>query len=105
MSFVLCQLKLKKRQIRQSVFTLLVFFASFFSHSEHFTQVEFEALTTFEQHDCHLCQQGIDSPPAPLELKPAKEHVFCIANTHHVSVILAPTHYIYPLLRAPPSFL
>jgi len=105
MSFALSQLKLKKRQIHQSVFTLLVFFASFFAHSEHFTQVEFEAQTTFEQHDCHLCQQGIDSPPAPLELKPAKEHIFCITSTHQVSVILARADYVYPLLRAPPSFL
>jgi len=105
MQHVISQYQLKKRQIRQCVLTLLVFFASFFSHSEHFTQIEFEALTTFEQHDCHLCQQGVDSPPAPLELKPAKENVFCIISTNPVSVILASANYVSPQLRAPPSFL
>jgi len=102
MSFVLSQLKLKKRQIRQSVFTLLVFFASFFAHSEHFAEVEFDALSTFELHDCHLCQHGIDSPPAPLKLIAAKENIFCIADTDQQSALLIPASYVYPLLRAPP---
>lgn len=105
MSFALSQFKLNKRQVRQSVFTLLVFFASFFAHSEHFAEVEFDALSAFELHDCHLCQQGIDSPPAPLVLTPAKDHIFCLNNSHHISVMLASADYVYPPLRAPPTSL
>ncbi len=105
MDFVFSQLKLKKRQVRQSVFTLLVFFASFFAHGAHFAEFEFDALTTFELHDCHLCQQGIDSPPGPLALIPAKELTFCLTSTHGISVVLPPANYVYPPLRAPPTSL
>jgi len=102
MEIGLSQHQLKKRQIRQSVLTLLVFFASFFAHGEHFAEVEFDALTTFELHDCHLCQHGIDSPPAPLKLIATKENIFCIADADLQSVLLTPASYVYPLLRAPP---
>jgi hypothetical protein len=105
MSIVLSQIKLKKRQIRQSVLMLLVFFAAFFAHSQHVAQVNFDALSTFEQHDCHLCQQGIDSPPAPLALKSAKETIFFIADSLYVTTAFVKANYVYPLLRAPPTFL
>jgi hypothetical protein len=105
MTLALLPLQLKNRQIRQSVFTLLVFLASFFAHSGHFAQVEFDAVSTFEMHDCNLCQQGIDSPPAPLALLHAKESTYCLIGCHHSDVKLVCTNYVSPPLRAPPSLL
>jgi len=99
------QAQLKNRQIHQSVLTLVLFLVTFFAHSGHFTQVDSDTLSTFELHDCNLCQQGIDSPPAPLVLNPVNETVFFIENTQHDSVMLFPLSYVYPPLRAPPTFL
>jgi len=100
MNFALSQLQINKRQIRQSVLTLLLFCATLFVHSEHYAQVEFDAFANFEQHDCNLCQQGIDSPPSPLRLYPISSG---ITNFNKVRIIS--TAYVYPPLRAPPSLL
>ncbi len=96
---------LGSRQIHQSILALLIISIFFFSHSEHFTQVEFDASSTFDKHDCHVCQQGIDSPPASLEVKQARERLLFIISAYRISAILTFPDYIYPLLRAPPSFL
>jgi len=96
------QNQFKKRQFRQSALTLLVFFVTFFAHSEHFAQAELDKYSAFELHDCHLCQQGLDSPPAPIQLKPVKNIVFSNDTLLLSSVILVTVSYVYPLLRAPP---
>jgi hypothetical protein len=105
MNRTLPQAPLQNRQIRQSIFTLVLFLVTFFAHSEHFTQVETDSFSAFELHDCNLCQQGIDSPPAAIELNPVNEIVFFLDDTQHANVILYPNNYVFQRLRAPPTFL
>ncbi|GAW94487.1 MULTISPECIES: hypothetical protein [Colwellia] len=99
------QLKINKRKIRQGVITLLLFCATFFSHSEHFTQVDFDAFANVASHDCHLCQQGLDSPPSSIRLYPVATSIARLNNVRIISVVLAAPAYINPPLRAPPSSL
>ncbi|WP_057832688.1 hypothetical protein [Colwellia sp. TT2012] len=107
MNFTLakCQLKIYKRKIRQGVITLLLFCATFFAHSEHFTQVDFDAFLNIASHDCHLCQQGIDSPPSSIRLYPVVTSIARLNKIRIISVVLAALAYIIPPLRAPPSSL
>ncbi|NQZ25868.1 MAG: hypothetical protein HRT55_06080 [Colwellia sp.] len=99
------RLLINKRQIRQSVLTLLLFCATFFAHSEHYTQVEFDAFSNFEQHDCHLCQQGIDSPPNSIGLYLVSTGIASIIKVRIIRVVLATSAYVTPQLRAPPNSL
>ena len=99
------RLLINKRQIRQSVLTLLLFCATFFAHSEHFTQVEFDAFASFEQHDCHLCQQGIDSPPKSIGIYLVSTGRSSINQVRIIRIVFASPAYVTPPLRAPPSSL
>lgn len=98
------RLPINKRQIRQSVLTLLLFCATFFAHSEHYSQVEFDAFANFEQHDCHLCQQGIDSPPNSIGLYLVSMGLASVNKVRIIRVVLT-SAYVTPPLRAPPSSL
>ncbi|KGJ95259.1 hypothetical protein [Colwellia psychrerythraea] len=105
MNFALSLFQLNERQIRQSVLTLLLFCATLFVHSEHYAQVEFDAYASSEQHDCNLCQQGIDTPPSPIKLYPLSSGVINYDKTRIIKPGLPSPAYVYPPLRAPPSFL
>ncbi|WP_019027228.1 hypothetical protein [Colwellia piezophila] len=96
------QRQFNKRQIRQSILTLLLFCAAFFAHSEHYSQAELEVVSTFEQHDCHLCQQGIDSPPSPIGLYLVSTSIIHLKKIRIIDIAIAATAYVSPLLRAPP---
>mgnify|MGYP000222854175 CR=1 FL=1 len=104
MNLALSQLQINERQIRQSVLTLLLFCAMLFVHSEHYAQVEFDAFTSFEQHDCNLCQQGIDTPPSPIRLYPISSGITSFDKFRLINLELNSPAYIYPPLRAPPRF-
>ena len=105
MKFTLSQLQMNKRQIRQSALTLLLFCVTLFVHSKHYTQVEFDSFSSFEQHDCNLCQQGIDSPPSPISLYPISSGITNFDKIRIINFELISPDYVYPSLRAPPSFL
>jgi hypothetical protein len=105
MDFSLSQLYINKRHIRQSVLTLLLFCATFFAHSEHYTQVEFDGLSNFELHDCHLCQQGIDSPPRALAIYPVSTGRVNVSEVDITNAVFISATHVYPPLRAPPIFL
>jgi|TARA_R100001377_G_C3165839_1_gene101267 hypothetical protein len=105
MNFALSQLQINQLQIRQSVLTLLLFCAMLFAHNEHYAQVEFDAFTSFEQHDCNLCQQGIDTPPSPIRLYPVSSGITNFDKIRINNLELTSSAYVYPPLRAPPSFL
>jgi hypothetical protein len=105
MNLALSQLQTNKRQIRQSILTLLLFCATFFVHSEHYVQVESDVLSSFEKHDCHLCQQGIDSPPRALALNPASNGIVNISKVDIINTAFISATHVYPPLRAPPNFL
>ena len=105
MNFALSQLQINKRQIRQSVLTLLLFCATLFVHSEHYAQVEFDAFASFEQHDCNLCQQGIDTPPSPIRLYSISSGITNFDKIRIINLELISPAYLYPPLRAPPRSL
>jgi len=105
MSCVISRSKFKSRQVRQSVLTLLLFCASFFAHSEHYAQVEFELFSTFEQHDCHLCQHGIDSSPSAIPLYPVSIGIINIDESRITNLVHILSAYVSPQLRAPPKAL
>ncbi len=104
MGVVLSRQKIIKRQIWQSALTLLLFCATFFSHSEHYAQVEFEVFSTFEQHDCHLCQHGIDTPPNSIKLSPISIGRANINKVEISDLVLISPAYFSPQLRAPPRY-
>lgn len=104
MNSALSQFNINKRHIRQSFLTLLLFCATFFAHSEHYAQVEFDGLANFELHDCHLCQQGIDSPPRTLALYPVSTGMVNISTVAIINAVFISATHVYPLLRAPPRF-
>lgn len=105
MNSALSQQQLNKRHIRQSVLTLLLFCAALFVHSEHYAQVESDGLANIELHDCHLCQQGIDSPPRSLALYPVSIAIINISNVAIINAVFISATHVYPPLRAPPTFL
>ncbi|PKG85319.1 hypothetical protein CXF85_06930 [Colwellia sp. 75C3] len=105
MNFAFSQLHINKRHIRQSFLTLLLFCATLFVHSEHYAQVELDGISNFELHDCHLCQQGIDSPPRALALYPASAGIVNISKVDIINAVFISATYVYPPLRAPPMFL
>jgi hypothetical protein len=102
MKVALSSAQVQKQKIRQSVFTLLVFFENFFSQNELFYQVDFEQASLITWHDCNLCQQGVDTPPAAIELKPTVESVSFVNDSYFSSVIFLAINYLFPPLRAPP---
>jgi len=104
MNFTLSQLQINKQQIRQSFFTLLLFCATLFFHSEHYVEIAPDIITSFELHDCHLCQQGIDTPPNTTRLSPAPSSIAKISKPRITGVLFTAPAHIYPPLRAPPKF-
>jgi hypothetical protein len=105
MNCALTKLKLRKQQIRQSILILLIFCATFFAHSKHVIKVELGQLPTFELHDCHLCQQGLDSPPVSIVLQPLTPLISNNEATHTINDPFISVAYVSPMLRAPPQFL
>jgi len=77
---------------------LLLFLTSVLAHADHLVIQE----TTVEQQDCHICNQGIDTPP---ELPPIQ----ALAVSRHTQVISQLTttkftlnNFVQPPSRGPP---
>jgi hypothetical protein len=102
MNLVSSQHKIRKRQIWQSVLTLLLFCASLYVHSEHYVQVEVDGFSNFELHDCHLCQQGIDPSISSIDLYPVAAGITNFSKTSIVNAEFISATYVSPPLRAPP---
>lgn len=105
MNDALSQLRFSKRQIRQSVLTLLVFFVTLFSHADHLSLVEVDSVSSFELHDCHLCQQGIDSATNSASLYLVTPAIFINIAVELTRVDFTSSLYVSPPLRAPPKLL
>ncbi len=78
---------------------VLLFLTSTLVHAGHLT----EHSLSFEQQECSICHQGIDTPP---EL--SKIRIYLVASysfkTPQVTTIHSKVHYfIQPQLRAPPT--
>jgi hypothetical protein len=103
MNYTVLQYKISKRQICQSVLTLLLFCASLYVHSGHFVQVEVDVFSDFELHDCHLCQQSIDPSINSIDLYPVNAGITHFSKTSTVNAVFILATFIYPPLRAPPT--
>jgi len=103
MNYASLQHKISKRQVCQSVLTLLLFCASLYVHSEHYVQVEVDGFSNFELHDCHLCQQGIDPSISSVDLYPVAAGITNFSKASIVNTEFISATYVYPPLRAPPT--
>jgi len=97
------QHQISKRQICQSVLTLLLFCASLYVHSEHYAEVEIDVFSNFELHDCHLCQQSIDPSITSIDLYPVAAGIANFSKGSIVNPEFISATYVYPPLRAPPT--
>jgi len=87
-----------------SVITLVVFLLAFFLHSQHLNKPLAEQNTVSDYQDCHLCQQGVDSPPKPLYLILIVNERFTQVIRNFIDLIHVNKLYASPQLRAPPFF-
>jgi hypothetical protein len=90
----------KNRNI--SVITLVLFLLAFFLHSHHIINVHVEQNALIDYQDCHICQQGIDSPPAVIQFVAASSVPYVLVILPLVQKTKKITSYTLPQLRAPP---
>ncbi len=85
-----------------SVITLVAFLLAFFLHCQHLSQPLAEQSSVSDYQDCHLCQQGVDSPPKPLHLTLIVSERFTQVIRNFIDLIYVNKLYASPQLRAPP---
>lgn len=85
------------KAIALMVFVLL-FLTSALAHADHLVA---QAITV-EQQDCHICNQGIDTPPELTQVQAivvsGYKHVISKATTAEFTF----SYFVQPPLRAPP---
>ena len=77
---------------------LLLFLTSVIAHAEHLVFQEI----TVEQQDCHICNQGIDSPPELPKIKAVAVTRFDFVTSTEFTQKLLLNDFIQPPSRAPP---
>ena len=77
---------------------LLLFLTSVIAHAEHLV---FQDITV-EQQDCHLCNQGIDSPPELPQIQAVAVPRFDLVTSQKLTKISPLNDFIQPPSRAPP---
>ncbi|TYK65367.1 hypothetical protein [Colwellia echini] len=96
---------LKNKQLIQSAIILLLFCTTFFAHSGHYDVPGTpEKSMSFDQHDCHLCQQSIDTPTKIPAVFPVFQDVYSVNKVITTFPLFSFQAYIFPRLRAPPTF-
>ena len=88
-----------------SVITLVAFLLAFFLHSQHVTNDHIEQNVIVDYQDCHICQQGIDSPPKAIQLTTSIRSSLALIILQFVESVNYTIAYALPQLRAPPFFL
>jgi len=96
---------LRQRTKNISVITLMAFLLAIFLHSQHISKPHSEQNSIAEYQDCHICQQGIDSPPKFSRLTVIIRENFSLIITKFITIIDSKHAYASPQLRAPPFFL
>lgn len=77
---------------------LLLFLISGLAHAEHLVQQDINP----EQQDCHICSQGIDTPPKLLQIKTTNASLYGVVVAKD-NVIQTPlSSFVQPPSRAPP---
>jgi len=82
----------------------MAFLLAFFLHSQHISKPQSEQGAVDEYQDCHICQQGVDSPPKPVRLTPVARDSFSVEIFRYIVSIDTTSAYVIPQLRAPPFF-
>jgi len=77
---------------------LLLFLISVLAHAEHLVQQN----TTIEQQDCHICSQGIDTPPKLLQRKTTNFTLYNLVVLKEKVIQTTLSYFVQPPSRAPP---
>lgn len=77
---------------------LLLFLTSVIAHAEHLVFQEISA----EQQDCHLCNQGIDTPPELPQVQATSVTRFDFVTSQKLTQKLLLNDFVQPPSRAPP---
>lgn len=84
--------------------TLLAFLLAFFLHSQHIASDNIEHGSVADYQNCHICQQGIDSPPESIQLIESTGNYFLLHTPYFFEYVNSISSYALPQLRAPPFF-
>lgn len=77
---------------------LLLFLTSVLAHAEHLALQE----TAVEQQDCHICNQGIDTPPELPQIQAISVSRYNLVTWKAVTTKFTLSYYVIPPSRAPP---
>ncbi len=91
--------KRKNMNALASMFFLLFFLTSVFTHAQHLT----EQAITVEQQECHICHQGIDLPPELPQTLPLCGVSYDDNSYQVISNQFKANYFVNPQLRAPPK--
>lgn len=80
---------------------LLLFLVSTLAHAEHLVS----QATAIEQQDCHICNQGIDTPPKLLQVHANINTRYNLVTQAISTTDFSLSNFVKPRLRAPPLFI
>lgn len=79
---------------------VLLFLTSTLVHAEHLT----EHSLSFEQQECSLCHQGVDTPPELPQVQIHSVASYRFKTPQVTTIHCKVNDFIQPQLRAPPTF-
>lgn len=77
---------------------LLLFLISTLAHAEHLVS----QVTAIEQQDCHICNQGIDTPTELTQVQATIVTRYNLVNQVIYTADFSLSNFVKPPLRAPP---
>lgn len=77
---------------------VLCFLTSVLTHAEHLVSPS----VTAEQQDCHLCNQGIDTPPELPHVQAQANNSYSVIIFELIVAEFKRSNFVLPSLRAPP---
>lgn len=80
---------------------LLLFLSSTLAHAEHLASTAI----AIEQQDCHICNQGIDTPPKLLQVHANITTRYNLVTQAIFTTDFSLSNFVKPPLRAPPLFI
>ncbi len=77
---------------------LLLFLTSVLAHADHLVFQE----TTVEQQDCHICNQGIDTPPELPKIQAIAVNRYTLITSQLTTTKFTVNYFVLPPSRGPP---
>lgn len=77
---------------------LFVFLTSTLAHADHLVDQQ----STLEKQACHICNQGVDTPPELPQVQASIVTRYYSLNSQLTTTEFVISGYVQPLLRAPP---